>query len=106
VSNSAEGALWVEERDGRVRFRVRVQPRASRSEVVGVHGDALKVRLSAPPVENAANDALVELFAKVFAVSRRAVSIVAGQTSRTKLIEIDGIAEATVRRLAADGDSP
>ena len=99
-------AMRVDERDGTVRFRVHVQPRASRSEVVGLHGDALKVRLSAPPVEGAANDALVEPLAKTFAVGRRAIRIVAGQLSRAKVVEIDGITAELVRRVATGRDFP
>jgi uncharacterized protein len=104
VSGGAD-ALWIEERDGCVRFRVHVQPRASRSEIAGMHGDALKVRLSAPPVEGAANEALTALLAEIFAVGRRAVRIVAGRTSRAKVVEIDGVASQLVRRVAA-GNSP
>ena len=74
--------LTVRGGDGSVRFAVRVQPRASRSEIVGVHGDAMKIRLSAPPVDGAANDALVELVADALGVSRRSVRIVGGESSR------------------------
>ncbi len=94
-------ALKVQQRTGGVRFAVRVQPRASRSELAGVHGEALKVRLSAPPVDGAANEALVIFLADLFAVARRAVRIVAGATSRSKVVEIDGITDETVQRLAA-----
>ena len=83
-----------------VRFAVRVQPRASRSEIVGVHGDAMKIRLSAPPVDGAANDALVELIASVLGVARRAVRIVSGETSRSKVVEVEGVTAAAVLRLA------
>lgn len=93
-------AFRIDERDGSVRFRVRVQPRASRSEIVGLHGDALKVRLSAPPVEGAANAALVELLADALAVSRASVRIVGGATSRSKLVEVDGVNVENIRRLA------
>ena len=82
-----------------VRFAVRVQPRAAQSEVVGVHGDALKVRLQAPPVDGAANVALVEFLADSLGVARRAVRIVAGESSRSKLVEVDGIAPDAVERL-------
>jgi uncharacterized protein (TIGR00251 family) len=86
--------------------RIHVQPRASRSEVVGTHGAALKVRLLAPPVDGAANDALVALLAERLAVPRRAVRIVAGLTSRIKTVEIDGTTEAAVRALARqDGNT-
>jgi uncharacterized protein (TIGR00251 family) len=90
----------VHEANGRVRFSVRVQPRASRSEVVGVYGDALKVRLSSPPVDGAANDELVKFLAHVFAVGRRDVRILAGESSRSKIVEIDGITERAVHDVA------
>lgn len=82
-----------------VRFAVRVQPRASRSEVVGIHGNALKVRLQAPPVDGAANAALVEFLAESLGVPRRAVRVVAGETSRSKVVEVDDLAPAAVERL-------
>ena len=88
--------LRVEESDGRVRLSVRVQPRAARSEIAGVHGEALKVRLTSPPVEGAANEALVKFLAKTFAVGRRAVSILAGEHSRSKLVEIEGVTARAV----------
>jgi uncharacterized protein (TIGR00251 family) len=93
-------ALTVRASDAGVRFAVRVQPRASRSEIVGVHGDAMKVRLSAPPVDGAANEALVELIANVLGVGRRAVRIVSGETSRSKVVEVEGVTAAAVLRLA------
>ena len=84
-----------------VRVSVRVQPRASRSEIIGQHGAALKVRLQAPPVDGAANEALVHLLADSLGVSRRSVRVVAGAASRTKTVEVDGTTEAAVRALAA-----
>lgn len=93
-------SVRVNEVDGRVRFLVRVQPRASRSEVVGVYGDALKIRLSAPPVDGAANDALIEFLADVFAVGHRDVRILSGETSRSKVVEIEGITERAVHDVA------
>ena len=94
-------ALTVRASDAGVRFAVRVQPRASRSEIVGVHGDAMKVRLSAPPVDGAANAALVELIAEVLGVGRRAVRIVSGESSRSKVVEVEGVTAAAVLRLAS-----
>jgi uncharacterized protein len=93
-------ALTIHARDGSVRFAVRVQPRASRSEIVGVHGDAMKIRLSAPPVDGAANEALVELIADALGVGRRAVRIVSGESSRSKVVEVEGVTAAAVLRLA------
>ncbi len=91
----------VQARAGGVRFAVRVQPRASRSEVCGVHGESLKVRLAAPPVDGEANEALVRLLANELEVPRRSVRIVTGASSRTKTVEIDGISPDVVERLAA-----
>lgn len=82
-----------------VRVSVRVQPRASSSGISGVHGDALKVRLTAPPVDGAANVALLELLADTFGIPVRAITIVAGASSRTKVVELEGITEDRVRRL-------
>ena len=93
--------LRVNESNGKVRFAVRVQPRASRTEVVGVYGDALKIRLSAPPVDGAANTELVEFLSDIFAVGRRSIKILAGESSRSKIVEIEGITERAVRDLAA-----
>lgn len=94
--------LRVQPVAGGVRFSVHVQPRASNSEVAGVHGQALKVRLAAPPIEGAANAALVDLLASLFAVGRRAIRIVAGATSRAKVVEVDGISVDDVQRLTWD----
>ena len=82
-----------------VRFRVHVQPRASRTEIVGVHGTALKVRLHSPPVDGAANEELVAFLAKTLGVSRRAVRIVSGQSSRGKTVEVEGVSPASVNAL-------
>ena len=74
-----------------VRFDVRVQPRASRSEVVGEQEGALRVRLAAPPVDGAANEELVAVLAELLRVARRNVRIVAGTTSRRKVVEVEGV---------------
>lgn len=94
-------ALRVSQLDGRVRFSVHVQPRASRSEIVGLHGDAIKLRLCAVPARDAANDELVRMLADAFAVGARAVKIIAGPRSRSKVVEIEGITERTVREVIA-----
>jgi hypothetical protein len=78
---------------------VRVQPRASRNEVVGTHGAALKVRLLAPPADGAANNALASLLSERLGVPPRAVRIISGASSRSKTVEIDGTTEADVRAL-------
>jgi uncharacterized protein (TIGR00251 family) len=83
-----------------VRFSVRLQPRASKNEIVGLQGISLKVRVTAPPVEGMANDALVELLSKELQTPRRNVCIVSGNSSRTKVIEISGVDLESVQRLA------
>jgi uncharacterized protein (TIGR00251 family) len=80
------------EKDGSLTFKVRVVPRASRSEIVGAHDGALRVRIAAPPVNGAANDELVRMLARAFKVSRNAVEITAGQTSKLKEVAVSGIA--------------
>jgi len=93
--------LRVEVRGSAVRVSVHVQPRAARSEIVGLHGAALKVRLQAPPVDGAANEALVALLADRLGVAPREVKVVAGASSRAKTVEVEGTTEAAVRALAA-----
>lgn len=88
--------LRLEERGGAVRIPVRAQPRASRSELVGEYDGALKVRLAAPPVEGAANAELVRFLARRLGVPRSAVRVVAGETGRNKLVEVDGVSLADV----------
>ncbi len=71
-------------------FRVRVQPGASKNEIVGVQQDALKIRISAPPVEGKANRALVQFLAEQLAVKRNQVEILNGHATRRKTIHIIG----------------
>lgn len=70
---------------------VHVQPRSSRTEIVGWHGDALKVRVKAPPADGAANDELARFVAQKTGVARSAVRIVSGTTGRRKRIRVDGL---------------
>jgi hypothetical protein len=94
----------IDETGNGVRFSVHVQPRAARSGVAGVHGSAVKVRLQAPPVDGAANEALIALLAESLGVPRREVLILAGATSRLKRVEVRGLtAHLTRERLAAAG---
>jgi len=79
-----------------VRINVYVQPRASRTEVAGTYDGVLKVRLAAPPVEGAANAALIEFVADKLGVAKSRVRIVAGASSRRKVLEIEGVDERAV----------
>jgi hypothetical protein len=76
------------EKNGSLIFTVRVVPRASKTELVGEHDGALKIRLAAPPVDGAANEELIKFLAKIFAVTKSEVEIISGQTTKVKQIRI------------------
>jgi uncharacterized protein (TIGR00251 family) len=84
-----------------VRFDVRVQPRASRNEFAGVQNGVLRVRLQAPPVDGAANEALVAFIADELGLARRQVRIVSGFGSRNKVVEVDSEARPALDRILA-----
>jgi uncharacterized protein (TIGR00251 family) len=79
------------------RLRVRVTPRGSKEEVIGWRDDVLVVKLTAPPVEGAANKACVDFLARVLGVKRSQVSLVSGEKSRDKAFEIEGLDESEIR---------
>jgi len=85
--------------EGNVRFSVRVQPRASKNEVAGSYGSALKIRLQAPPVDGAANAALISFLADLLGVNRRSVKIISGESSRDKIVEIAGVSANAIHQL-------
>ncbi len=74
-----------------IRISVHVQPRASRTAVAGLYGDALKIALNAPPVDGKANAALCEFLAKKCGIPKSAASVVAGDTSRDKIVLLRGV---------------
>ena len=90
----------IEAGNGGVFVRVHVQPRASRSEVAGLHGDAIKVRLRAPPVDGAANDELIRFVAETLGLRRDEVSLVSGAGSRAKRLFIRAPLDLVETRLA------
>jgi len=83
-----------------VRFSVRLQPRASKSEIAGVQGVSLKVRVTAPPVDGLANEALIDSLSLALKVPRRNVCIVSGFSSRTKVVEVREVDLDRVLQLA------
>lgn len=91
--------MWYREDADGFTFSVRVVPRASRSEIVGLHDGALKIRIAAPPVEGAANDELIRFLARKLGVSRGAVQLVSGTSSRNKTVRIDNASAATRAQL-------
>jgi uncharacterized protein (TIGR00251 family) len=80
------------------RISVTVSPGASRSELVGRHGDGWRARIAAPPERGRATEALCKLLADVLDVPRRSVSVVAGHSARVKTVEIEGLEAAEVER--------
>jgi len=87
------------EKEGFVLLKVRVVPRASRSEIAGEHDGALRVRIAAPPVDGAANAEVVRLLAKTLGIARSAVEIVSGLTSKTKQMRINGVTAAEIQKI-------
>lgn len=80
-----------------------VSPGASRSELVGRHGDGWRARIAAPPERGRANDALCKLLAATLFLPRRSVRVVAGGSARAKVVEIDGLDAAEIERRLAEG---
>jgi uncharacterized protein (TIGR00251 family) len=97
-----KSGIELSERDGAVVFAVRVQPRASRDAVGGEWQGALKVRLTAPPVDDKANEALRRLLAERLNVPVSAVSILAGARGRTKRLAVTGVTAAKIQALAEE----
>lgn len=81
-----------------VRLTLHIQPRARTTEVAGRHGDAIKIRLRAPPVDDAANRELIQFLADTLGIPRSAVTITAGRTSRSKTVAITGVTRAAVEK--------
>ncbi len=93
----------LSERDGALWLQVKAQPRARRTEIAGTVGSELKVKITAPPVDSAANEALVEWLAERIGCPRRQITLVRGATSPHKVFRIDGVATATaITRLSTD----
>jgi uncharacterized protein (TIGR00251 family) len=74
-----------------VRLEVYIQPRASKTELAGMHDGVIKIRIAAPAVENAANRALIDFIAQHLGIAKRCVRVVSGGASRRKVLEIDGV---------------
>lgn len=85
--------------DGRITLTLHIQPGAKKTEFAGLHGDALKIRLAAPPVDGKANEALVKFVAEVLGLPKSAVNLKSGQTSRRKVLEVIGSDSQAIARL-------
>ena len=87
--------------DGRITLTLHIQPGAKKTEFAGLHGEALKIRLAAPPVDGKANEALIRFIADTLGLAKSAVSLKSGQTSRRKVMEVHGASVASVAGLLA-----
>ena len=87
---------------GSIRLRLRVSPGAGRPGVVGRHGSAWKLRVAAAAERGAANEELIGLVARTLSLSRRQVALVAGHSTRDKLVEVSGIEPEDAERLLAE----
>ena len=87
-------APFVKEVGGGVQLSIKLQPRASRQQIGGVHGKELKISVTAPPVDAAANRALLEFLAEILDLPRSSMELVRGQTSRHKTLFIHGVSAA------------
>jgi len=87
----------IRETENSLTFVVKVHPRARKNAITSEIGDALRVALTAPPVEGRANDACIEFFAKLLKLPRSSITIAAGQSRRTKVIRITGLSAEEVR---------
>jgi uncharacterized protein (TIGR00251 family) len=92
----------IENRKNSIAFKIYVQPRASRTKIAGLHGDAIKVCVTAPPVENKANNAVVHLFADLFNVSKSAVSIKSGMQGRNKTVLVNNLTLKEAQAILAE----
>ena len=87
----------IHDTSGGVTFAIKVHPRAKKNAITGEVGDALKIALTAPPVDGKANAACIEFFAKLLNVPRSSVTIASGQSSRSKVIRVAGVTAQQVR---------
>lgn len=93
-------ADWLRESGGRTTLTLHIQPGAKKTEVAGLHGDALKIRLARPhPVDGKANAALLSFVAERLGIAKSSVSLKSGQTSRRKVLEIDAAPADIAQRL-------
>ena len=88
------------------RLRLRVSPGSGRAAIVGRYGDAWKVRVTEPPEHGRANEAVVQLLAKVLALPRDAVAIVSGHSGRDKIVELTGVGPALIERRLSSASAP
>lgn len=96
---------WLRrEASGNIVLSLHIQPGAKRTEIAGLHGEALKIRLAAPPVDGKANECLIAFLAEQLAVPRAQVGLIGGAASRRKRLRVKGASEEVIARLIAAAD--
>ena len=85
--------------NGRITLTLHIQPGAKKTEFAGLHGDALKIRLAAPPVDGKANEALIRFMVESLQLPKAAITLKSGQTSRRKVLELTGTSGEAIKRL-------
>ena len=91
--------MWINSYENGIRLSAIIQPRSSKNEVTGIYNNALKIRLTSPPVDGAANKACIRFFSKLLEVSPSEITIVQGFSSRNKTIEVIGLTEKQFREI-------
>lgn len=97
---------FIESTPAGLYIRLRIQPRSSRNLIDGVHGGALKVRLTAPPVENEANKSLIDFLAKALGLKKSMLTLEAGHKSKDKRVRVDGLTPGELARIFAEKFGP
>jgi uncharacterized protein (TIGR00251 family) len=87
---------WINETAEGVELRIKAVPRASKNEIQGLHDGALKIRLTTPPVDGKANQALIKFLSKQLAISKSQIELIQGETSRGKTLRISGITKQQI----------
>lgn len=95
----ADLPIWIQDQGARCVLTLHIQPGAKKSEIVGQHGEALKIRLAAPPVDGKANAALLAFLAKTLGLAKSDVRLKTGDTSRHKRVEVDVYAQDVAEKL-------
>ena len=95
---------WLESKDGGFIISLYIQPGASRTELIGVHNEQIKIKIAAPPVDGAANEELLQFLKKKLKIPKRDITLVSGESSRSKRVHVAGVdRDALVRVLMASG---
>ncbi|MNJ92795.1 hypothetical protein D3C87_104690 [compost metagenome] len=89
----------IEETKGGVRLRLFIQPKSSKNEIIGPHNGALKIKITAPPIDGKANECLIEFLSDCLNIPKRDITLLKGDTGRNKTVEIQGLDEVAVRML-------